>query len=98
MVKLCTGPTQPAAVGVAVIVPGIGVLPPLVAVNATIVPVPLAAKPIPVSLFVQLYTVPPTEPVNITAVLRAPLQTAWFETAVTLGIGFTMTVSGADVR
>jgi hypothetical protein len=41
--------------------------PALVAVKAAIVPVPLAPKPIDVVLFDQVYTVPVTEPLKLTA-------------------------------
>ena len=64
----------------------------LVAVNDAISPVPLAARPIDVVLFVQLYTVPGADPVNVTAVVGAPLQTDWLLTGSTFGVGFTVMV------
>jgi hypothetical protein len=42
------------------------------AINAGIFPVPAAARPIDALLLVQLYTVPATAPLIVTAVLVAP--------------------------
>jgi len=41
---------------------------------------------------VQLYTVFAPLPVKVTAVVGAPLHTAWLATALTVGIGFTVIV------
>ena len=42
-----------------------------------------------VVLFVQLYTVPVTAPLKLIAPVEAPLQTVWFDTLLTVGVGFT---------
>lgn len=47
----------------------------LVAVKLAILPVPAAARPILVLLFVQLYTVPATAPVKLTAAVAVLLHT-----------------------
>jgi hypothetical protein len=77
--------------GVTVIVPEIGVMPALVAVKLVMSPVPLAARPIAVLVFVQLYTVPGTLPLNDTVVVALALQTVWFETLFTVGTVLTVT-------
>lgn len=96
MVKVTGVPVQvvPPLVklGVTVIVAVTGAVPVLVAVNEAILPVPLAARPIEVVLFVQLYTVPGTKPVKLTAVVAAPLHTTWLATALTVGDGLTVMV------
>ena len=92
IVKLIDEPGQPAPVGVTVIVPEIGPVVALVAVKAAILPVPLAARPIAVLEFVQLYTVPATEPVKVTAVVVAPVHTVWSATALTFAPGLTVIV------
>ena len=58
--------------------------------NDAILPVPLAARPIEVLLFVQLYTVPGTKPVKLTAAVGKPLHTTWLATGFTVGVGFTV--------
>lgn len=78
--------------GVTVMVAVTGMVPLFVAVNAPIFPEPLAAKPIDGVLFTQLYTVPGTKPLKLTAVVEAPLQTTWFAAAFTVGVGFIVTV------
>lgn len=65
----------------------------LVAVKLAILPVPDAARPILVLLFVQLYTVPATAPVKLTAAVAVLLHTTWLDTAFTVGIGFTVIVN-----
>ena len=47
----------------------------MVAVKLAILPVPDAARPIVVLLLVQLYTVPATDPLKLTAAVAAPLHT-----------------------
>ncbi len=82
--------------GVTVTVATTGAAPVLIALKLAILPLPLAARPIEGSLFVQLNTVPGgvvTEPVNVTAVVGAPLQTTWLATAFTSGVGLTVTVA-----
>ena len=79
-------------IGVTVIVAVTGAPVLLIAVKAGTVPAPAAARPIPVLLFVQLYTVPVTGPVIVTAVVAAPLHTVWFAIAFTAGVGLTVTV------
>ena len=63
------------------------------AVNEGILPVPLAARPIVGSVFVQLNTVPATEPVKVTGAVGAPLQTTWLAGWFTSGVGLTVTVA-----
>jgi hypothetical protein len=94
IVKANAGPVTPFAVGVTVIVATTGEAPAFVAVKLAMFPEPLAARPIEVVLFVQLNVVPDTAPLNVTAVVAAPLATVWFETAATVGVGFTVTVNG----
>jgi hypothetical protein len=67
-------PTHPFAVGVTVIVATTGAVPLLIAVNDGIFPVPLTANPIDGSLFVHVYVVPATGPVNVITNVVAPLQ------------------------
>ena len=64
----------------------------MVAVNAGMFPVPLAARPILVVLFVQLNVVPATGLVKFTGAVNEPLQTVWFATGSTVGIGATVIV------
>ena len=46
-----------------------------------------------ISLLAQLYVVPaPVLPVNVTAVVAAPLHKVWFATAFTVGVGLTVIV------
>lgn len=94
IVKLVDVPTQPAAVvGVTVIVAvtAVGVV--LMAVKLGILPVPAAAKPMLGVLFVQLYIVPATVPVNVIAAVLAPVHNVWLATAPTLAVGFTVIVN-----
>lgn len=75
IVKLTGVPVQPEADdGVTVMVAVIGAAVLLVAVKLGILPVPDAARPMAVLLFVQLYTVPATVPVKLTAAVPDPLQ------------------------
>ena len=97
IVKLLVGPLQlmpPLVnVGVIVIVAVCGVVPVLIATNDGIVAVPLAASPMLVLLFVQLYTVPATGPVIVTAAVAVALHTVWLAIAFTDGVGFTVIVN-----
>ena len=97
MVNVLAGPVQlipPLVnVGVTVIVAVTGVLPPLMAVNDGIVLVPLAPKPIVILLLVQLYTVPATGPVMVTAVVACPAHTVWLAIVFTAGVGLTVMVN-----
>ena len=70
----------------------IGALVVLVAAKEAMLPVPLAARPIAVLLLVQLYTVPVTAPLKVTAVVLAPLHTTSLDTAFTVGVGLTVIV------
>jgi len=69
----------------------------LVAVKLAILPVPEAARPILVFVFVQLYTVPGTLPVKLTAAVALPLHSTCDATAFTVGTGFTVMVNVCDV-
>ena len=74
MVNVSVPPEQLFADVVTIMVAVTGVVPVFVAVNAPIVPVPEAANPIDVLLFVQLYVVPLTAPLNVTVEVVAPLH------------------------
>ena len=99
IVNVIAAPVQvpPGPVGVTVIVPDIGAAVPFVAVKLAMLPVPAAARPIAVLLFVQLNTVPATEPVNVTAALGLPAQSVWLPTPFTFAAGLTVIVNVIDV-
>ena len=84
-------------VGVTVIVADTGATPALDAVNAAIVPVPFAPRPMETSELVQLNVPPGMDPENVTVLVEAPLQTAWFDTGFTVGPGFTVIVKDVGV-
>lgn len=63
------------------------------AVKPGILPVPDAAKPIDGLLFVQLYTVPATAPVNVTGAVGVLAHTTWLAGWLTVGVGFTVIVN-----
>ena len=69
----------------------------LVATKLAILPVPDAARPIVVLLLVQLYTVPATAPLKLTAAVFDPLHNTCGNTAFTVGIGFTVMLNVCDV-
>lgn len=98
MVNVLDVPVHPAADGVTVIVEMIGDVPVLVAVKLAISPLPEAAKPIEVLSLVQLYRVPPTAPVKLTAAVAALLQITWLATAAMVGIGFTVMVAVVEYK
>ena len=76
MVKLTGAPVQADGDdGVTVMVAVIGAAVAFVAIKLAILPVPDAASPMAVLLFVQLYTVPATDPVKFIGAVLAPLQT-----------------------
>jgi hypothetical protein len=91
MVNVLAVPVQPFFTGVTVIVAVTGAVVLLVPVKEDISPEPLAARPMDVVLFVQLNVVLLIEPEKATAATAAPLQTVWFDTVFTSGIGFTVT-------
>jgi hypothetical protein len=97
MVKLTAVPLQPLATGVTVMVAVMGDVVGLIAMNDGIFPVPDAPKPIEVLLLVQVYTVPVTGPLMVTAAVAEPAQTAWFAIAFTDGVGFTVMVKVTGV-
>ena len=90
MLNVVDEPVQLFAFGVTVMVATCAVVPLLVAVNEAISPVPLAARPMLVLLFDQLYVLPATAPLNDTVAVAAPLQTVWFDTVATVGVGLTV--------
>jgi hypothetical protein len=92
MVKVFAVPLQPFIVGVTVTIAVIGEELLLNAVNEGILPVPLAASPMEVVLFVQVYTVFATPPLNVTAADAVPLQRSWFAGWFTCVPGFTVIV------
>ena len=63
------------------------------ALNAAIFPAPVPGIPIEGILFVQLYVVFATDPLNVTAVVGKPLHTTWFAGAIILGVGLTKIVN-----
>jgi hypothetical protein len=85
-------PVQPLAEGVIVMVAVIGAELAFVAVKAGTSPDPLAASPMAVLLFVQVNVVPLTGPDKEVVVTLAALQNVWFETVVTVGVGFNVMV------
>ena len=85
-------PLQLPYAGVTIIVAVSGELLVLVAVNDAISPVPPEARPIVLSLFVQLYTVPLTAPLKLTAVVAVLLHTVWPLTDATVGVGLTVSI------
>ena len=64
----------------------------LMPVNEAILVLPEAARPIEVLSLVQLNVVPATVPAKFTAVVDAPLQSAWSAGSATVGVGFTVIV------
>lgn len=101
MVNVLDGPLQLipplVKVGVTVMVAVTGVLPVLIAINDGIVLAPLAPRPMDGLLFVQLYTVPATGPVMVTAVVAAPAHTVWLAIVFTAGVGLTVMVNVTGV-
>jgi hypothetical protein len=93
MVNICGVPTQVANTGVTVMVAITGTPVAFTPVNTPMLPVPLAASPMDVVLLVQLKVVPPTAPLNVTAVVLDPLHTTWLPGATTVGVGFTVIVN-----
>lgn len=63
-----------------------------VAVKLGVVFVPEAPKPTAVLLFVQLYVVDATDPVNVVLGIVAPVHTVTAVTGSTVGVGFTVIV------
>ena len=101
MVKVTGVPVQviPALVytGVTVTVAVTGALLLLMAIKDGTVPVPPAARPMLILLLLQLYTVPPTGPAGVTAVVDVPLHNVWLAIAFTDGVGFTVKVNVTTV-
>ncbi len=97
MVKVSDVPEQLFAVGLTSIVAVTALVPVFVAVKLDISPVPLDANPILVSSFVQLYVVPVTSPVKVTAVVDASLHKVSSLGASTVGVGFTVMVKVSDI-
>ena len=96
IVKLTATPVQLTPpllkLGVTVIVATCGTDVLFIAIKAPILPVPPAASPIVVLVLLQLYTVPGTGPLIVTAAVVAPLQRVWLPIAFTLGVGLTVIV------
>ncbi len=59
-------------------------------------PEPLVAKPILELVFVQLYTVPLTSPVNEKGVVCELLQNVWSATELTVGMGLAVMLELCD--
>ena len=97
IVKVSGVPVQPLALGVTSIVAVSAVVPVLEAVKLAMFPVPDAARPIDVLSFVQLYVVPATSPVKVTAVVEALLHKVSSDGSSTVGVGFTVIVKVSDV-
>lgn len=64
----------------------------LTVTNDGILPMPEPPSPIVVLLLVQVYTVPATGPLMVTAAVLAPAHTVWLAIAFTAGVGFTVMV------
>lgn len=92
MVKFCGVPTHVPNFGVTTIVAVTGAVPLFSAVNAAMSPVPAAPSPMLAALFVHS-NVAPAVPAKLIAAVNAPLHTAWFEGAVTVGVGLTVIVN-----
>lgn len=90
-------PVHPFADGVTVTVDVMAVVPVFVAVKEAMLPIPVPLSPVAVLLLAQSKVVPLTPPVNVTAVVAAPLQTVWLDTVFTVGVGFTVTVNELGV-
>ena len=86
--------------GVIVIVAVTGAVVELVTVNEGILPVPPAARPMEVFELTQLYRVPGTLPVKLTAEVFAEWHSTWLTWRLTVGIGFTVILKdeGAPVQ
>jgi len=96
MVNVSVAPLQLLAVGLTFIVATTGAELVFVATKDGMFPEPLAASPIEVLLFVQLYVVPVTPPVNVTSVVEAPLHTAGSAITFVVGVGLTVIVKLPD--
>jgi len=92
IVKVFETPGQLLATGETVMVAVTGDELLLIAVNEGISPVPLAANPMDVLLLVQLYKVPMTAPLKLTALVVAPLHKTWLPGCNTSGVGLTVMV------
>jgi len=88
MLKLFVAPLHVPYTGVTTMFATWGVLPALLTVNTPMFPLPLPARPMLVLSFIHVY--PVAVPVNVTAVVLAPLHTVWFPAAPTDGVGFTV--------
>ena len=77
-----------------------GALVGLTVTKAGILPVPDPPSPIVVLVLVQVYTVPATGPLMVTAAVLDPAHTVWLAIAFTDGVGFTVMVklTGAPVQ
>lgn len=87
MINVFVLPGQLLAVAVTEIVALMAALLLFTAMNEGMLPFPFCARPILVSLFVQLYVVPFSGPVNVMAVEAWPLQRNWFSGCVTFALG-----------
>jgi len=85
--------------GVTVIVATIGAFVGFNAVKLPILPLPFNANPIDGALFVHVYTIlpPVVGLVKFTAAVEAPAHTTWFETTLTVAVGFTVIVNVTGV-
>jgi hypothetical protein len=84
-------PLHPDKVGVIVIVAVAGLVPGFAAVKEGTLPVPLAASPIAVLELVHAKLAPAGELVKAFEAIASPSQTVLFVSAVTTGLGFTVT-------
>ena len=97
IVKDCSGPVQPLAVGVTVIMATTGAEPVFNAEKDAMSPLPLVARPIEGWLFVQLNVVPATALLKIIGVVEAPLHIAWSAIGSTTGSELTVKVAVSEI-
>ena len=97
IVKFCGIPGQPFAVGLTVIVAVTGATVLLVAVKEAILPVPVPPRLIDTMLLVHAKVVPVVALLNVNALWVAPLQSAWLDGTITLGVGYTVIVKFCDI-
>ena len=86
-------PTHVLADGVTVMFATIGAVVVLVAVKEAMFPVPFAAKPMAVLSFVHVKVAPIGELVKFVVVVVAASQIILLDGTVTVGIGFTVTIT-----
>jgi hypothetical protein len=92
IVRFCDIPTQPFADGVTVIVAIVVLLVLLLAVKEAILPAPVPASPIDIVLLLHAIVEPVVVLLKFNALWVVPLQFAWLDGTITIGVGFTVIV------